>query len=38
MTQLTNQILETGLAGSEGWKKAEEASRLQEKSASYSTR
>jgi hypothetical protein len=36
MTVLTNQILEAGLTGTEGWKKAEEA-RLQEQSPSYKT-
>jgi hypothetical protein len=30
MTSLTNEILRQGLAGTEGWKKAEETMRLQE--------
>jgi hypothetical protein len=37
MTVLANQILQSGLAGTEGWKKAEEA-RLQEQSPSYNTK
>jgi hypothetical protein len=32
MTVLTNQVLQDGLIGSDGWKKAEEAMRMQEKS------
>lgn len=36
MTVLANQILETGLAGTDGWKRAEEA-RLQEPSPTYKT-
>jgi hypothetical protein len=33
MTVLTNQLLQDGLNGTEGWKKAEEAKRLQENPA-----
>lgn len=30
MTVLTNQIIQTGLQGTEGWRKAHEATQLQE--------
>jgi hypothetical protein len=36
MTVLTNQLLETALAGSQGWKQAEQAMQLQEQPPPYS--
>jgi hypothetical protein len=38
MTVLTNQILQDGLKGTEGWKKAEESMRLQETAPPYPNR
>ena len=35
MTVLTNQILQDGLKGMEGWKKAEESTQLQETATQY---
>ncbi len=35
MTVLTNQLLEEGLKGTNGWKKAEESMRLQETAPQY---
>jgi len=35
MTALTNQILQDGLKGTEGWKRAEEAMQIQETPPPY---
>ncbi len=35
MTILTNQLLEEGLKGTNGWKEAEESMRLQETAPKY---
>ncbi len=38
MTVLTNQVLQEGLKGTKGWKKAEESMRLQETAPTYPIR
>ena len=37
MTKLTNELLQKALAGTEGWKKAEEAMVLREEPPTYTT-
>ena len=38
MTKLTNELLQKALAGTEGWKKAEEAMVLPEEPSEYKTK